>query len=102
VRGAVGGFSACRAGAAVVSKKSARDPSLSNALADSMPRMLVDHKSLLKRLTKNCVAALEAGATQAVQARHYEITIEHFLLALLDDATTISTRRSSARRSSGV
>ncbi|MBK6520721.1 MAG: type VI secretion system ATPase TssH [Polyangiaceae bacterium] len=53
-----------------------------------MPRMLVDHKSLLKRLTKNCVAALEAGATQAVQARHYEITIEHFLLALLDDASS--------------
>jgi len=50
--------------------------------------MLVDHKSLLKRLTKNCVAALEAGATQAVQARHYEITIEHFLLALLDDASS--------------
>jgi len=50
--------------------------------------MLVDHKSLLKRLTKNCVAALEAGATQAVQARHYEITIEHFMLALLDDANS--------------
>ncbi len=48
--------------------------------------MLVDHKSLLKRLTKNCVAALENAAAQAVQARHYEITIEHFLLALLDDA----------------
>ncbi|NUP11503.1 MAG: type VI secretion system ATPase TssH [Polyangiaceae bacterium] len=53
-----------------------------------MRGMLVDHKSLLKRLTKNCVAALEAGATQAVQARHYEITIEHFLLALLDDASS--------------
>jgi type VI secretion system protein VasG len=53
-----------------------------------MAAMLVDHKSLLKRLTKNCVAALEAGATQAVQARHYEITIEHFLLALLDDASS--------------
>jgi type VI secretion system protein VasG len=51
-----------------------------------MRRMLVDHKSLLKRLTKNCVSALEAAANQAVQARHYEITIEHFLLALLDDA----------------
>ncbi len=50
--------------------------------------MLVDHKSLLKRLTKNCVAALEGAATQAVQARHYEITIEHFLLALLDDANS--------------
>ncbi|MFO0554564.1 MAG: type VI secretion system ATPase TssH [Polyangiaceae bacterium] len=48
--------------------------------------MLVDHKSLLKRLTANCVKALEGAATQAVQARHYEITIEHFLLALLDDA----------------
>src|SRR5215213_8024502 len=50
--------------------------------------MLVDHKSLLKRLTRNCVGALEAAVAQAVQARHYEITIEHFLLALLDDASS--------------
>ncbi|HTJ83616.1 MAG TPA: type VI secretion system ATPase TssH [Polyangiaceae bacterium] len=48
--------------------------------------LVVEHKSLLKRLTKNCVNALEAAANQAVAARHYEITVEHFLLALLDDA----------------
>jgi len=48
--------------------------------------LVVEHKSLLKRLTKNCVSALEVAANQAVAARHYEITVEHFMLALLDDA----------------
>ena len=31
-------------------------------------------------------AALEAGVLQCVNARHYEVTLEHVLLALLDDA----------------
>jgi type VI secretion system protein VasG len=48
--------------------------------------MLVDQKALLKRLTPNCVAALTAAIEKCVVARHYEVTIEHFLLALLDDA----------------
>ena len=50
--------------------------------------MLVDHKSIIKRLTKNCTNALEAGVMQCVNARHYEVTVEHVLLALLDDANS--------------
>ncbi len=50
--------------------------------------MLVDHKSIIKRLTKNCTAALEGAVMQCVNARHYEATIEHVLLALLDDANS--------------
>jgi type VI secretion system protein VasG len=48
--------------------------------------MLVDPKSIIKRLTKNVTSALEAGVVQCVNARHYEVTLEHVLLALLDDA----------------
>ncbi|MBK8253120.1 MAG: type VI secretion system ATPase TssH [Polyangiaceae bacterium] len=52
-----------------------------------MPRMmLVDAKSILKRLTRNCTAALEAAAAHCVTARHYEVTVEHMMLKLLDDA----------------
>ena len=50
--------------------------------------MLVDHKSIIKRLTKNCTAALENAVMQCVNARHYEATIEHVLLAFLDDANS--------------
>lgn len=48
--------------------------------------MLVDPKSIIKRLTKPCTAALEAGIGQCVNARHYEVTLEHLMLALLDNA----------------
>ncbi len=47
--------------------------------------MLVDAKSILKRLTRQCTAALEAAAAQCVTARHYEVTVEHMMLKLLDD-----------------
>src|SRR5262245_51175054 len=47
--------------------------------------MLVEAKSILRRLTKNCTTALETAAAQCVGARHYEVTLEHMLLALLDD-----------------
>ena len=50
--------------------------------------MLVEHKSIIKRLSKTCIAALEAAASQCVNARHYEITVEHLLLNLLDDANS--------------
>ena len=54
-----------------------------------MPRMqLVDTKAIVKRLTKNCTSALEAAIGQCVNARHYEVTLEHLLLALLDDANS--------------
>src|SRR6201990_3396627 len=48
--------------------------------------MLVDPKSIIKRLTRPCTAALEAGVVQCVNARHYEVTVEHVMLALLDNA----------------
>ncbi|HSN97821.1 MAG TPA: type VI secretion system ATPase TssH [Candidatus Nanopelagicales bacterium] len=48
--------------------------------------MLVDPKSIVKRLTRNCTTALEAAIGQCVNARHYEVTLEHLLLALLEDA----------------
>lgn len=48
--------------------------------------MLVDPKSIIKRLTRPCTAALEAGVVQCVNARHYEVTLEHVMLALLDNA----------------
>ncbi|MDC3956523.1 type VI secretion system ATPase TssH [Polyangium jinanense] len=50
--------------------------------------MLVEAKSIIKRLTKVCTAALEAAVVQCVNARHYEVTVEHLLLALLDDANS--------------
>jgi len=48
--------------------------------------MLVEHKSIIKRLTKTCVAALESAVVGAMNARHYEVTVEHVLNALLDNA----------------
>jgi type VI secretion system protein VasG len=48
--------------------------------------MIVEAKSILKRLTRTCTAALEAAAAQCVAARHYEVTLEHLLMVLLDDA----------------
>jgi type VI secretion system protein VasG len=49
---------------------------------------LVDTKPLLSRLTSSCRMALEAGLALCVQARHYEVTLEHILLGLLDDANS--------------
>src|SRR5829696_473532 len=48
--------------------------------------MIVDAKSIFKRLTRSCNNALNAAAGQCVNARQYEITVEHVMLALLDDA----------------
>jgi len=48
--------------------------------------MLVEHKTLIKRLTKTCVNALQTAVVQAMNARHYEVTVEHMLSALFDDA----------------
>ena len=48
--------------------------------------MLVEPKSILKRLTRACTMALEAAIGQCVNARHYEVTLEHIMLALLDNA----------------
>lgn len=44
----------------------------------------IDFKSLVKRLNPTSRAALEAAAYSCLDRTHYEITIEHFLLRLLD------------------
>ncbi|MEZ4438085.1 MAG: type VI secretion system ATPase TssH [Polyangiaceae bacterium] len=48
--------------------------------------MLVEHKAIIKRLTKTNVAALEHAVVQAMNARHYEVTVEHVLSALFENA----------------
>jgi type VI secretion system protein VasG len=44
-------------------------------------------KPLLGRLDRACTRALEAAAGKCIARGHHEITVEHLLLALLDDAT---------------
>jgi len=46
----------------------------------------VDIKSLLGRLNSHCTRALEAAAGLCVSRTHYEVTIEHLLSKLLEDA----------------
>ena len=48
--------------------------------------MLVDPKSIIKRLTRPCTTALETAVGQCVNARQYEVTLEHVMIALLDNA----------------
>ena len=47
--------------------------------------MLVEPKSIIKRLTRTCTSALESAVVQCVNAQHYEVTVEHVLFALLDN-----------------
>ncbi len=46
----------------------------------------IDFKSLVDRLNSVCRAALEAAAYNCLDRGQYEITIEHFLLRLLDQS----------------
>ena len=46
----------------------------------------VDLKSLLEKLNDFSTSALHAAAGQAVNRAHYEVSLEHFLLACLADA----------------
>jgi type VI secretion system protein VasG len=48
--------------------------------------MLVEAKSIFQRLTTPCRLAVEEGIKQCQTARHYEVTLEHVMLALLDNA----------------
>ncbi len=50
--------------------------------------LLVEPKSIIKRLSRSCTNALEAAVAQCVNARHYEVTVEHIMLALLDDSNS--------------
>src|SRR5271170_781959 len=48
--------------------------------------MLVEPKSIISRLTTASRNALEEGLRRTQTARHYEVTVEHLMLALLDNA----------------
>jgi type VI secretion system protein VasG len=47
--------------------------------------LVAEPRSLLKTLNATCTRALEGGASACIAARHYEVTVEHVLMALLDD-----------------
>ena len=46
----------------------------------------VDTKSLLLRLNDFCTNTLQAGAGLCVSRTHYEVSVEHFLLKLMDNS----------------
>ncbi len=48
--------------------------------------MRADPKALVRRLTPSATRHLELSAGKAVSAQHYEIDVEHMLLAMLADA----------------
>ncbi len=47
---------------------------------------MTDIKPLIERLNAACKAALNTAAGQAMSRQHYEITVEHLVAVLLDDA----------------
>src|SRR5688572_2404222 len=47
----------------------------------------VDIRSLLSRLNRFCSKALESAAGMCVSRSHYEVTVEHVLAVMLEDAT---------------
>ncbi|MBX3184481.1 MAG: type VI secretion system ATPase TssH [Polyangiaceae bacterium] len=47
--------------------------------------MIADPRTLLRKLNSTCTKAFEAAASSCVSHRHYEVTVEHVLMALLDD-----------------
>lgn len=46
--------------------------------------LMVEPRALLKKLSPICTQAFEGAAARCISARHYEVTVEHALLALLD------------------
>lgn len=46
--------------------------------------LLVEPKSIVRRLTPTCVKALDAAVGRAFNARCYEVTVEHMLLSLAE------------------
>ena len=46
--------------------------------------LTVDIKSLLRRLNSYCTSALEGAAGLCVSRTHYEVTVEHVLVKLLE------------------
>jgi type VI secretion system protein VasG len=47
--------------------------------------LIGEPRSLLRKLDGTCTRALEGAAGACMSSRHYEVTVEHVLLALLDD-----------------
>jgi type VI secretion system protein VasG len=47
--------------------------------------LLAEPRALVQKLNPVCTRALERGAGACMTSRHYEVTVEHVLLALLDD-----------------
>jgi type VI secretion system protein VasG len=47
--------------------------------------LVAEPRSLLRKLNGTCTRALEAAASACISSRHYEVTVEHVLLSLLDD-----------------
>ena len=50
--------------------------------------LTVDIKSLLRRLNGYCTGALEGAAGLCVSRTHYEVTVEHVLIKLMDNSQT--------------
>lgn len=50
--------------------------------------LTVDIKALLRRMNTYCTGALESAAGLCVSRTHYEVTVEHLLLKLLDHPQT--------------
>jgi type VI secretion system protein VasG len=50
--------------------------------------LIAEPRSLLMKLNSTCTAALERAVSACISARHYEVTVEHVLRALLDDMET--------------
>src|SRR5689334_14517544 len=48
--------------------------------------LLVDAKSLVRLLNRQSTRALEAAIGACIGRTHYEVTVEHLLAALLEDA----------------
>lgn len=47
--------------------------------------LIADPRTLLRKLNTTCTKAFEAAASSCVSHRHYEVTVEHVLMALLED-----------------
>ena len=47
--------------------------------------LVAEPRSLLVKLNAVCTRALEGAASTCISSRHYEVTVEHVLLSLLDD-----------------
>ncbi|MEM9697034.1 MAG: hypothetical protein AAGA56_31150, partial [Myxococcota bacterium] len=48
--------------------------------------MLVEARTLIKRITQTCRRAMESATVQAMNARQYEVTVEHVMNAFMEDA----------------